>query len=198
MKFILAAAILSVAPAALAQQLTINTPKNAQCLAIYFTEPTQFTWVGGQEPYYLSLTPGGQSMAAPIKQFPTQQGTTYTWECDLQAGTTFNIALKDNTGATAYSSIVTIQAGSDTSCVNTAVQEGGSSSGSAAPSASVLRVHPPPVATLVDLDHPPLPPPPLVAKVELGACQSLPLLALLELWVLLAQLYSRCPFHSTL
>ncbi|KAH7930188.1 hypothetical protein BV22DRAFT_1028703 [Leucogyrophana mollusca] len=131
MKFTLAAAFVSVVPAVLAQQLTVNTPPNVvEC------EPTQFTWSGGVGPYYLSLTPGGQSMASPIKQFPTQTGTSYTWLVDLQANTIFNIDLKDSTGATAFSSIVTIEAGSSTSCLNTAVQEGGSSSGSAAPSAS--------------------------------------------------------------
>ncbi|KAG1835241.1 hypothetical protein EV424DRAFT_1359723 [Suillus variegatus] len=106
--------------------LTINTPANVvEC------QPILFSWSGGQSPYYLTLVPGGQSMASPIKSFATQTGTSYTWNVDLQANTIFNIALKDSTGNVAYSDIVTIMPGSDTSCLNTTVDEGGSSSGSA-------------------------------------------------------------------
>ncbi|KII89930.1 hypothetical protein PLICRDRAFT_697750 [Plicaturopsis crispa FD-325 SS-3] len=107
--------------------LTINTPVNVvEC------QPLQFTWTGGTGPYFLSLVPGGQSMAAAIKQFPEQQGTSYTWNVDLPQNTQFNIALKDSTGATAYSDVATVLAGS-TSCENTAVTEGasGAASGSA-------------------------------------------------------------------
>ncbi|KAJ8589008.1 hypothetical protein M405DRAFT_768264 [Rhizopogon salebrosus TDB-379] len=118
------AALLSVVPAAFA--LTVNTPASVvEC------QPTLFSWSGGTGPYYLTLVPGGQSMAAPIKSFPTQTGTSYTWIADLQANTIFNIALKDSTGATSYSDIVTIESGSDITCVNTVVSEGGSSSGTA-------------------------------------------------------------------
>lgn len=117
-------ALVSAVPAVFG--LTINTPSNVvEC------QPILFSWSGGQAPYYLTLVPGGQSMASPIKSFATQTGTSYTWNVDLQANTIFNIALKDSTGATAYSDIVTILAGSDTSCVNTAVNEGGASSGGA-------------------------------------------------------------------
>lgn len=117
-------ALVSAVPAVFG--LTINTPANVvEC------QPILFSWSGGVAPYYLTLVPGGQSMASPIKSFATQTGTSYTWNVDLQANTIFNIALKDSTGATAYSDIVTIMAGSDTSCVNTAVNEGGASSGSA-------------------------------------------------------------------
>ncbi|KAG0705658.1 hypothetical protein DFH29DRAFT_872834 [Suillus ampliporus] len=118
-------ALISAVPAVFG--LTINTPANVvEC------QPILFSWSGGTAPYYLTLVPGGQSMAAPIKSFPTQTGTSYTWNVDLQANTLFNIALKDSTGTTAYSDTVTIMPGSDITCVNTAVNEGGSSSGSAA------------------------------------------------------------------
>ncbi|KAI5982684.1 hypothetical protein EDC04DRAFT_2874336 [Pisolithus marmoratus] len=127
MKFItLIATLVAAVPAVLAQ-LTINTPPNV---------PTQLTWSGGQAPYYLSLVPGGQPTATPIEQFPNQNGTSYTWMVDLQAGTTFNIALKDSTGLTAYSDIITVQAGSSTSCVNTSIQGGSPTSGGTAASAT--------------------------------------------------------------
>jgi hypothetical protein len=109
--------------------LTVNTPVNVvQC------QPIQFTWTSGTPPYFLSLIPGGQTAAPPIKQFPPQQGTSFTWLADLQANTIFNIVLKDNTGTQVFSDIVTITAGGDSSCLNTAVSENGS--GSAAPTST--------------------------------------------------------------
>ncbi|KAG2367047.1 hypothetical protein BDR07DRAFT_1394689 [Suillus spraguei] len=117
-------ALVSAVPAVFG--LTINTPADVvEC------QPILLTWSGGASPYYLTLVPGGQSMASPIKSFPTQTGTSYTWNVDLQANTIFNIALKDSTGSTAYSDIVTIMSGSDTSCLNTTVDEGGASNGTA-------------------------------------------------------------------
>ncbi|KIK95431.1 hypothetical protein PAXRUDRAFT_140693 [Paxillus rubicundulus Ve08.2h10] len=129
MKFIaVLTALVTVVPAVLGQ-MTINTPASViEC------EPTQFSWSGGTPVYYLSLVPAGQPSAPPFKQFPTQSGTEYTWNTDLGSGTSFTISLKDSTGLTAYSDIVTIQAGSDSSCLNSTVSEGGSTSGSAAPS----------------------------------------------------------------
>jgi len=129
MKFIaLITAFASVLPAVLGQgQMTINTPPSAvEC------EPTMFNWSGGTAPYYLSLIPGGQASASPLKEFPTQTGTSYTWLVDLQANIGFTISLKDSTGQTAFSDIVTVQPGSDTSCVNAVIQEGGSTTDSAA------------------------------------------------------------------
>ncbi|KAF9223863.1 hypothetical protein BS17DRAFT_122965 [Gyrodon lividus] len=127
MKFItFITALATVLPAVLGQ-MTVNTPASVtEC------EPTQFAWTGGSPPYYLSLVPAGQPSAPPFKQFPTQTATSYTWNTDLQSGTSFTISLKDSTGLTAYSDIITIQAGSSTSCVNTTVQEGGSSGSAAA------------------------------------------------------------------
>jgi hypothetical protein len=128
MKFITLITVLaSVLPAVFGQgQMTINTPPSAvEC------EPTMFNWSGGTAPYYLSLIPGGQASAAPLKEFPTQTGTTYTWLTDIQAGVGFTISLKDSTGLTAFSDVVTVQPGSSTSCVNAVVQEGGSTTDSA-------------------------------------------------------------------
>ncbi|KAF9236734.1 hypothetical protein BU15DRAFT_49655 [Melanogaster broomeanus] len=132
MKFItLITALATVLPAVLGQ-LTINTPPNAvEC------EPTMFTWSGGTAPYYLALLPGGTNACSPfyalqLKQFPTQTSTSYSWLVDIQANVGFTISLKDSTGLTAFSDIVTVQPGSDTSCVNAAVQEGGSTTASVA------------------------------------------------------------------
>ncbi|KAI5982324.1 hypothetical protein EDD15DRAFT_2324365 [Pisolithus albus] len=131
MNFItLIATLVAVVPAVLGQ-LTINTPSNVvEC------EPTQLTWSGGQAPYYLSLVPGGQSSATPLEQLPSQNGNSYTWMVDLQAGVSFNVALKDSTGATAYSDIVTVQSGGSTSCANSSVQGGSATSAASGASAT--------------------------------------------------------------
>ncbi|EGN98706.1 hypothetical protein SERLA73DRAFT_181308 [Serpula lacrymans var. lacrymans S7.3] len=206
--FTFVAALISVLPAVLG--LTINTPSN-----VVVCEPQQFTWSGGAAPYYLSLVPGGQSMASPIKQFPTQSGTAYTWNVDLQAGTTFNIALKDSTGATAYSDIVTIQSGGSTSCVNTSVQEGSATAGSAppatggsSPATGGSRLPPPRVVLLplVAPRHLLAPAPPALLRPALRAqaatvvpVSPCPLLsALLESWVLSEQFFSNFLIYQAL
>ncbi|KAM5538535.1 hypothetical protein V8D89_007868 [Ganoderma adspersum] len=80
-------------------------------------EPVQFTWSGGKGPFYLSLIPAGQPSAPAMLQFPVQEGTTMTWLVDMPAGTRFSSALKDSTGAMAYSDSQTVQSGPDTSCI---------------------------------------------------------------------------------
>jgi len=113
-------AIIALIPSALA--LTVATPADVvQC------QPIQFSWSAGTPPYYLSLIPYEQLTSPPLKTFPEQTGLTYTWLVDLQANTNLNIALKDATGMTVYSSLVTIEASSDSSCLNTTVAEGTSS-----------------------------------------------------------------------
>ncbi|KAF8440538.1 hypothetical protein L210DRAFT_3760680 [Boletus edulis BED1] len=121
MKYItLVTALAAVIPAAFG--LTINTPATVnQC------EPTQFNWNDGTAPFYLSLVPARQTTAPALKQFPPQNGSSFTWTVDLGTGTSFTIALKDSTGATAYSDIVTVQAGVSASCINTTVTETGTS-----------------------------------------------------------------------
>ncbi|KAF8896283.1 hypothetical protein BD779DRAFT_1495003 [Infundibulicybe gibba] len=115
------AALVSLIPGTFAA-LTINTPTNAvQC------QPLLLSWVDGQPPYFLSVLPGGQAAAPPLKSFPTQNGTSLTWpKVDIQAGVGITLALKDNTGAQAFSDIVTILTSSDNSCVNSAVSISGS------------------------------------------------------------------------
>lgn len=121
--FAIATALVSVVPGIVAT--TINTPSNVvEC------EPIQFTWTAGTSPYYLSLIPAGQPSASPLKTFPTQSGTSYTWNVDLQSGTSVSAEIKDSTGAINYSDSFTIMAGTSTSCANTTVNEGGGSSGS--------------------------------------------------------------------
>ncbi|PCH42255.1 hypothetical protein WOLCODRAFT_89710 [Wolfiporia cocos MD-104 SS10] len=98
-------------------------------------EPVLISWSGGTAPYYLSLVPGTNTGAAPIKNFGEQQSTQYTWNVDVPAGTQFTTVIKDSTGAVAMSDSQTVQSGPDSSCVNSSVSES-SSSTATAPAAS--------------------------------------------------------------
>ncbi|THH31455.1 hypothetical protein EUX98_g2750 [Antrodiella citrinella] len=129
MKFLVlaAATLAAVAPALAQATLGVDTVAGiTQC------QPILFTWHGGVAPYFLSLIPAAQPSAPALKQFPTQNGTSFTWLTDLPTGSTFTIALKDSTGATAFSDIETVNNSSDTSCLNTAVTDSGTG-GTAAP-----------------------------------------------------------------
>ncbi|EJF64641.1 hypothetical protein DICSQDRAFT_166805 [Dichomitus squalens LYAD-421 SS1] len=97
-----------MAQASASGNLMINTLSGpTECV------PVQFTWSGGQAPYYLSLIPGGQPSAQAIRQFPIQNGNSYTWTVDLASGTSFTTELRDKTGAVAYSDIQNVQPGPD-------------------------------------------------------------------------------------
>ncbi|KAF9565218.1 hypothetical protein CPC08DRAFT_720580 [Agrocybe pediades] len=107
--------------------LTINTPTSVvQC------QPQLLTWSDGTAPFYLTVIPGGQASAAPLKSFDPQNGNSMTWIVDIAGGTSVTIALKDGTGAMAYTDQVNIQTSSDSrfslkplySCL-----DGGSNSG---------------------------------------------------------------------
>ncbi|THH14215.1 hypothetical protein EW146_g6097 [Bondarzewia mesenterica] len=135
--FAIVASLVSLLPAVLG--LTVDTPASVvQC------EPVLLTWHDGTPPYFLSFVPANQPSAPAIKSFPQQSGTSLTWLVDLQANTNFNIGLKDSTGNQVYSALVTVQSSSNSSCLNTSVNEGSSTtasgasgnSSSAAPSAS--------------------------------------------------------------
>ncbi|KAI9512046.1 hypothetical protein F5148DRAFT_123394 [Russula earlei] len=115
-----------IAFSSLASALTVNTPMAAVVCH------------GSPPPFFLSLIPGGRPTDGALKQFPPQQGTSYTWDnVSLAVGTSFTAALKDAKGQQAYSAPVTVQSGSDTSCVNDQVIEGNKeASGPASPSNS--------------------------------------------------------------
>ncbi|KDR76330.1 hypothetical protein GALMADRAFT_247719 [Galerina marginata CBS 339.88] len=103
-------AFVSVIPGILS--LTINTPTSVvQC------QPQMLTWADGTAPYYITIIPAGQPGAAPIKSFDTQTGKSLTFTVDIKGGTQVGFALKDSTGATAYTDSVTIQPSTDASCM---------------------------------------------------------------------------------
>lgn len=101
------------AGSAIAQTLlTVQTPASLiQC------EPALLAWSGGQGPYFIAAIPGGQSAAAALMNFGQHNGTSLTWTVNVTAGTSVSLKITDATGATNYDQAVTVQAGSDTSCL---------------------------------------------------------------------------------
>ncbi|KAJ3481868.1 hypothetical protein NLJ89_g12177 [Agrocybe chaxingu] len=104
--FAATAALVALVPSVLA--LTINTP-----IGVVQCQPTLLTFEGGSPPYYLTIIPGGQASAAPLKSFPPQSGSSVTWVSDIAQGTSVTFALKDSTGLTAFTDSVMIQTSSD-------------------------------------------------------------------------------------
>ncbi|TFK40310.1 hypothetical protein BDQ12DRAFT_680711 [Crucibulum laeve] len=93
--------------------MTINTPTS-----VVLCQPVLFTWSDGVAPFYLSLIPGGKVSAPALVSFDPLSTNTKTWNVNLPAGTTITAALKDSTGAQAFSDVVTVQPSSDSSCVS--------------------------------------------------------------------------------
>ncbi|KAF9450346.1 hypothetical protein P691DRAFT_476758 [Macrolepiota fuliginosa MF-IS2] len=112
MKYMIATA-LAVAYARVAFGMTINTPMN-----VVACQPVLLSWTDGTAPYYPSIIPGGQPSAPAIKSFDTTSSTSLTWKVDIAPGTSITVALKDSTGATAYTDTINIQSSSDQSCLN--------------------------------------------------------------------------------
>ncbi|KAJ7781133.1 hypothetical protein B0H16DRAFT_608294 [Mycena metata] len=96
--------------------LTVNTPSES---SLVVCEPIALTWTDGTAPYYVSIIPGGDTSASALETFASTSDTSLTWTVDIAAGTSIAVQLKDSTGTIAYSDAVTIQSGSDTSCVGT-------------------------------------------------------------------------------
>ncbi|KAF9046950.1 hypothetical protein BDZ89DRAFT_942172 [Hymenopellis radicata] len=93
--------------------LTINTPSGVtEC------EPQLLEWSNGTAPYYIAILPGSTTDEDPLKSFDTTSATSLTWTVDIISGTSITLRAKDSTGTIAYSDAVTIQSGSDSSCVS--------------------------------------------------------------------------------
>ncbi|KAL1410721.1 hypothetical protein Q8F55_001663 [Vanrija albida] len=122
---VLALAVL--AASAVAQvNFSLNTPP-----AVTECQPTLLTWSGGKAPFILSAIPAAQISApnlASIAEGVNEQ--QYSWTVNLPANTAITLKIVDATGATSYTSPITVLKGSSTSCLS----GGGASSG--APAAS--------------------------------------------------------------
>ncbi|KAF6757228.1 hypothetical protein DFP72DRAFT_1168474 [Ephemerocybe angulata] len=118
-------------------QVTVNTP-----LSVVVCQPVQFTWTGGQAPYFFSILPGNQPTAPALVDFGKLDGTSQSWTANLAPNTSIFLQVRDSNGALGQSGTITIQNGSDTSCVGkpTSTTSGASSSttpaGSSTPAAT--------------------------------------------------------------
>ncbi|GFZ45154.1 hypothetical protein JCM24511_02880 [Saitozyma sp. JCM 24511] len=111
---LVALSTLLLAGSALAQTFSINTPPSlVQC------QPAAISWVGGTSPYILAAIPGGQVSAAALETIDASEtGTSTSWTVNLATGSYITLKLTDATGNIAYSSPLTVQAGSSSSCLN--------------------------------------------------------------------------------
>ncbi|AAW40819.1 hypothetical protein CNA02520 [Cryptococcus deneoformans JEC21] len=113
--------ILLTAVAGVLADLTVSSPATLiEC------QPALLSWSGGTAPYYLAIIPGGEASAASLKDFGEQSGTSLTWTVDIASGNSVSLKVTDSTGTINYSSPVTIQAGSSSSCVSTSTAATGS------------------------------------------------------------------------
>ncbi|KAK6907474.1 hypothetical protein I204_03961 [Kwoniella mangroviensis CBS 8886] len=117
--------ILAAALVGQAYGLTINTPPSlVQC------QPASITFSEGTAPYILAVIPGGQVSAAAIETIDDNlTSSPITWNVNLASGTSITLKITDSTGTIAYSSPLTIQAGSSSSCLNTTAATSGVSTG---------------------------------------------------------------------
>ncbi|CCO29633.1 hypothetical protein BN14_03651 [Rhizoctonia solani AG-1 IB] len=122
------ASFLALLAAVYAQSSTINTPPSVvQC------QPVQVSWTSINTPVFISIIPGGQAGAAALQDFGQQTGTSLTWNANIAAGTSITFQLRDSTGAVAFSSPVSVQGSSDSSCLG---QSASVTSGTAAPTSA--------------------------------------------------------------
>ncbi|TEB34667.1 hypothetical protein FA13DRAFT_1729326 [Coprinellus micaceus] len=133
MKFLaVAGALISLIPAI--SGLVINTPTG-----VVTCQPILLTYGQGTPPYYLSILPGGQVAGTPLHVWDPTNAESMTWIVDIPAGTAISLAVKDSTGAQAYSDTINVQGSADTTCLggaSSANAAAASSSRAAAPAAS--------------------------------------------------------------
>ncbi|KAH8115569.1 hypothetical protein DFH11DRAFT_1585602 [Phellopilus nigrolimitatus] len=118
--------------AAVSAQLQINTPSNVvQCL------PQLITWTGsGSAPYFITVMPGGQPSASALVNFPSQSGSSLTWNVNIAAGTSIMLSIRDQTGNTAMSAPFNVQSSSDSSCVGQSASVTGGSATASSPAST--------------------------------------------------------------
>uniref|UniRef100_A0A0S1MJT4 Secreted protein n=1 Tax=Phakopsora pachyrhizi TaxID=170000 RepID=A0A0S1MJT4_PHAPC len=85
----------------------VNTPPSVQsCL------PAQISWTGGKPPYFLGLIAAGQPNSPILKDFGQQGGTSFVWNVDSPAGSSYTIQIRDGDGQLNYSDKFTVQSSS--------------------------------------------------------------------------------------
>ncbi|CAE6409750.1 unnamed protein product [Rhizoctonia solani] len=139
-----ATSFLALLAAVYAQASQINTPASVvQC------QPVQITWSSTNTPVFVSIIPGGQAGAAALQDFGQQSGTFLTWTANIAAGTSITFQLRDSTGAVAFSSPVTVQSSSDSSCLGQSASTSGTAAPTSAASSSVAPTSAPATTSAV-------------------------------------------------
>ncbi|KAF5352300.1 hypothetical protein D9758_011925 [Tetrapyrgos nigripes] len=101
---------LAFAATVAAQGLTINTPPNLLLQVPAWLMASLLCLPGKVVKLPTScVVPGSQSGATPLEDLGQQEGTSFTWNVDIDAGTSVGLELRDSTGALAQSAPVTIQ-----------------------------------------------------------------------------------------
>jgi hypothetical protein len=108
---------------------TINTPSN-----VVVCEPVLLSWSGGTPPYSLSVLPGSSPTGAALEDLGTQNGTSFTWDVNIAAGTQIGLTLRDSTGLIAQTAPFSVNSGADTTCVGKSLS--GSAGSATVPPAS--------------------------------------------------------------
>ncbi|KAI0327403.1 hypothetical protein GY45DRAFT_1373201 [Cubamyces sp. BRFM 1775] len=95
-----------------APTLEVDTPTRppVQCQAF------EFTWRGGTPPFVFSVI-SAQSPQDTLEHFSGIDAGSYRWTADIVAGTQIFLQIADATGAFAETGSMSIQAGSDSSCL---------------------------------------------------------------------------------
>ncbi|KDN48655.1 hypothetical protein RSAG8_02642, partial [Rhizoctonia solani AG-8 WAC10335] len=92
---------------------SINTPASlVQC------QPALLTWTASNTPVWISVIPAGNPSAPPLMDLGKHSGTSMTWNVDIPSGNSISMQLRDSIGAVAYSAPLTVQSGSDSSCIH--------------------------------------------------------------------------------
>jgi len=112
--------------AGVSAQLTINTPTN-----VISCTPLQISFSGGTPPYIISVHPGATPNDSPLATFSNITASPFTWTAvNYASGTSLDLTLRDNTGASAQTAAFSVQSGGSTSCLNS------TATGSSPPAAS--------------------------------------------------------------
>ncbi|KAL0580966.1 hypothetical protein V5O48_001058 [Marasmius crinis-equi] len=123
--------------------VTMNTPTN-----LVTCEPVMLSWNGGTAPYFLSLQDGNNFNGPAISRFEQQKTNSMSWTVTVPAGKSVAFLLRDSSGQMSLTAPVSVQGGSQDSCVdhNISFAPASGSTSAAAPQGSGAAPPPNPAA----------------------------------------------------
>jgi len=103
--------------------LTVYTPVFTQC------QPATLTWDATSGPYDVLVLDSNNLCGDPLAEFDNVDVTTFSWPAvTLAAGKQVTIAVFDSTNAEGWSASITVQPGSDSSCLTSGNTDSNSNS----------------------------------------------------------------------